>query len=110
MSDFTLKKEHLVIKGGTIAGVILPVVGEVKVDTDEYKLGNGGSLTSCDFLEFEGKDPTIDFKIGWISVISICGTALIVLHNMGYDLNNRKSIKILLNSHIYNLLTNQIGR
>ncbi|HJO21422.1 MAG TPA: hypothetical protein QGF75_02055 [Candidatus Marinimicrobia bacterium] len=93
MSDFTLKKEHLVIKGGTIAGVILPVVGEVKVDTDEYKLGNGGSLTSCDFLEFEGKDPTIDFKIGWISVISICGTALIVLHNMGYDLNNRKSIK-----------------
>jgi len=105
MSKFTLKKEHLVIEGGLrlsastglstgrIVGVILPVVGEIKVITDESKLGKGGLTTSCDFLEFGEKDPTIDFDLSFFSTISICGTALIVLHDMGYDLNDKKSIK-----------------
>lgn len=90
---FTLKNEHLVKRENKIVGVILPVVGEVKVNTDESKLGKGGFTTSCDFLEFEWKDPTIDFQLSMFSVVSICGTALIVLNDMGYDLNDRKSIK-----------------
>ena len=88
---FKLEDKHLVKDGLFITAVVLPKVGEVSIKSRARKLAKSGWLKSCDFIQFEN-DTTIELRSTWTLDVSACGTTLVVLHHMGYDLNDSKSI------------------
>jgi len=88
---FKLEDKHLVKDGFFITAVVLPKVGEVSIKSRARKLAKSGWLKSCDFIEFEN-DTTIELRSTWTLDVSACGTTLVVLHHMGYDLSDSKSI------------------
>jgi hypothetical protein len=88
---FKLEEKHIVKEGSKIVAVILPEVGEIAIKTKAKKIVDGSWLKSCTFIEHEN-DTTIELRSTWTLDVSVCGTALVVLHHMGYNLNDSKSI------------------
>ena len=90
---FKLEEKHIVKEGSKIVAVILPEVGEIAIKTKAKKIVDGSWLKSCTFIEHEN-DTTIELRSTWTLDVSVCGTALVVLHHMGYNLNDSKSIAL----------------
>jgi len=80
---------------GKVIGINLPVVGQIPVKTKRKKVKNATGLYTCCFLEIEN-DTTFELRSTFALDISICGSALVVLNHMGYDLNDSKSISLAI--------------
>ena len=93
--NYKLKQEDLIKNKegffGKVVAINLPVVGQIPVKTKSKKIKNATGLNTCCFLEIEN-DTTFELRSTFTLDVSICGSALVVLNHMGYDLNDSNSI------------------
>ena len=93
--NFRLKQEDLIKNKegffGKVIAINLPVVGQVPIKTKSKKIKNATGLHTCCFLEIED-DTTFELRSTFTLDVSICGSAFVVLHHMGYDLADSESI------------------
>ena len=93
---YTLKDEDLIKDKegffGKVVAINLPVVGDVPIKTKSKKLKKAKGLYTCAFLQYEVDDTTFELRSTFTLDVSICGSAFVVLHHMGYDLTDSESI------------------